>query len=280
MGTAIARTLLAADYSVTVWNRDPAKVSPLVDEGAIASETLSDAIKANPASIICIKTHETTRAILAPLQAELAGKTIIDLSSGGAGEAEALVEMLRQNDATWQLGMINAYPSGIGEPETAILYGGPRTVWDVWGETLRILGGRSEHVGTAPSAVPALFAALFTARQGFIFGLIYGGAVAKRAGLDLEALAKLVPITHAMAGTYGEMFARTVPNSEYDNAEATMDVYRLALNDVLATFEETNTRDDLPRLLRDLTAEAVAEGHDLKQLTYLVEHLANPNTPR
>ena len=274
MGAALARTLLASRRTVTVWNRSAEKAGPLLAAGAQLATTLEEAVAASPACIICIKTHATTTELLAPLGDRLKGKAILDLSTGGAGEAETLVAMLTANGASWLIGMINAYPSGVGQADTAILCAGPDEVWAAQGDAIRALGGRSAHVGTTPSAIPALFAAMFTARQGFMFGMIYGGAVAKRAGLDLKTFAAQIPITHGVAGSYGKLFANTVPEAKYDNAEATMEVYRLALEDVLGTFKETGTPDALPRLMLDLTAEAVADGHDLKQLTYLVERLA------
>ena len=274
MGTALGQALLTSGFGVTVWNRDPTKAAAMVAAGATQAASLEDAISASPAAITCIKTHATTTELLAPLGGNLAGRVIIDLSSGGVAEAEALVAMLTDNGANWAIGMINAYPSGIGKTETSILCACPEEVWKTYGDVIRALGGASSHVGTTASAIPALFAALFTARQGFMFGMLYGGAVAKRCGLDLQALADLIPVTHGMAGNYGKLFGSTVPTGNYDNAEATMDVYRLALADVLATFEETGTSDAMPRLMHDLTAEAVASGHDSKQLTWLVEHLA------
>ena len=216
----------------------------------------------------------TTTELLRPLGTALAGKTIIDLSTGGAKEAEELVAMLLAAGARWQIGMINAYPSGIGKPETAILCAGPAEVWAAHGDVVRTLGGASAHVGTEPAAIPGLFAAMFTARQGFMFGLIYGGAVCRKAGLPMEAFAAQVPVTFGMAKNYADLFMRSVPARAYDDAGATVAVYLAALDDALSTFEATGTTDALPRLMRDLAARGVAEGYAAKELTALVEMLA------
>ncbi|MDU8912596.1 NAD(P)-dependent oxidoreductase [Aestuariicoccus sp. MJ-SS9] len=274
MGAALAATLLKSGRSVTVWNRSPDKAADLVARGATLAASVEDAVGASPATLTCLQTHETTHDLLAPLGPALAGKVVLDLSTGGAEEAEALVAMLTGAGATWQIGMINAYPSGIGQDETAILCAGPEEVWRDWGPAIRALGGASAHVGTEPSAVPALFAAMFTARQGFMFGLIYGGALCRKAGLPMESFAAQIPVTHGVAGNYGKLFARTVPGRDYDNAEATMEVYLRALDDVMATFKATGTSDAFPRLMRDLTQKALDGGEAGRQLTALVEMLA------
>lgn len=273
MGTALAKTLLQSGSTVTLWNRSPEKAAPLVAAGASLAASPQEAVAASDATLFCVKTHKTTGELLRPFAEELAGKTIIDLSSGGVDEAKELVEMLTAAGAQWQIGMINAYPSGIGQPKTAILCAGPAQVWDRWGDAIRALGGASAHVGTEAAAIPGLFAAMFTARQGFMFGLIYGAAVCRKAGLPLEAFAAQVPVTLAMAGNYADLFMRTVPAREYDDPGATVSTYRDALDDVLATFEATGTTDALPRLMRDLARRGVEEGYRDKELTALVEML-------
>ena len=274
MGSALARTLLDNGHSVTVWNRSPDKAAPLVATGAQLAESGAEAIRASPATITCLKNHETVTAYLSNLRGHLKGKTIIDLSTGGADEARDLVTLLESAGAGWQIGMINAYPSGIGKPETAILCAGPEDVWADWGDTIRVLGHASDHVGTRSDTIPGLFAAMFTARQGFMFGLIYGGAVCKRAGVSLEAFADVVPVTLGMAGNYADLFIRTVPSGDFADPGATVAVCLAALPDTLSPFEPTGTPDDFPRLMRDVTQAAVENGLEAKELTALVAMLS------
>lgn len=274
MGAALASALLASGRSVTVWNRSADKAAALVAEGAVLAGSLKEALAASDVTIVCVKNHATAMAMLAGEAEELSGKTVIDLSTGGAEEAEALVSVLEGAGASWQIGMINAYPSGVGKDETSILCAGPEEVWAATEGFIKAMGGASAHVGTTAAAIPALFAAMFTARQGFMFGLIYGGAVCKRAGLPVQAFADQVPVTLGMAARYGVLFGDTVPEGKYDESEATMQVYLNALDDVMSTFEGTGTTDALPRLMRDLTQAAVDQGLGDKELTALVEVLA------
>ena len=93
-GAALASTLLQSGRSVIVWNRSADKAAPLVDAGAVLAASPEDAVAASEATIVCIKTHKTTSELLRPLAGQLGGKTILDLSTGGAEEATELVEML------------------------------------------------------------------------------------------------------------------------------------------------------------------------------------------
>lgn len=274
MGSAMARTLLAGGRSVTVWNRSAHKADPFVDAGAGIAASAADAISSSEVSILCIRNHVAAAELLRPESGALAGKTVLQLSTGSAKEAETLVELLTGAGAGWLIGMINAYPGMIGKEDAVILCASPSEVWDRHGDAIRTLAGASEHIGSSPAAIPGLFAAMFTARQGFYFGLIYGAAVCRNAGVPLEVFVAQMPLTLKVAGAYADNFQRKAPEQRYDDTEATLETYLGALNGILATFEETGTTDDFPRLMRDLTQRGFDEGHAGKDLTVLIETLS------
>jgi 3-hydroxyisobutyrate dehydrogenase-like beta-hydroxyacid dehydrogenase len=273
MGTALAQCLLKNNYRLTVWNRSPDKIEPLVLAGAAEASLLAKAVAASPIVIVCIKNHEETLRLLEPLGSELNGKTIVDLSTGDAADAEKLVSFLHAHEAEYLIGMINAYPSGVGEPDTTIITVGAEDTWARYSDVIKTLGGSSSYVGTEPSALAALFAALFTTRQGFMFGMIYGALVCQKAGVPLQAFSAQIPVTMGMMKNYYKVFADTVPTGNFDNAEATMATYYAALDDALQTFKSTDTPCELPKLMCDKTKAAMNDGLSDKQLTALVKHM-------
>lgn len=273
MGGALALALLRKGYSVTVWNRSPDKAAPLVAAGAKAAGSAAEAIAASPATVTCIASHDKTIALMEGVAGSLRGKTIIELSTGGAKEAEELARLLEKNGATWLIGIINAYPNAIGKPETVLSVVGADAVWDRWKPAVRALGGSSAHVGTMAGMAAALFAALFTTRQGFMFGMIYGALVCKKAGIPLDAFAAQVPVSMGMLPSYHKYFSDTVPAGNYDNPQATMTTYAAALDDALSTFRAAGAHAELPQLFSDLARRGVEAGLSDKALTALVELL-------
>lgn len=275
MGSALARTLLENGYAVTVWNRSPEKAGPLVSAGATAAETAAEAVAASPATITCIASHDKTIALLETMASSLRGKTIIELSTGGATEAEALAKLLSDNGAGWLIGIINAYPPAIGKPESVLTIVGDPAHWETWKPAIMALGGSSAHAGTEAGMLAALFAALFTTRQGFMFGMIYGGLVCKKAGIPLETFAKQIPVSMGVLPSYHKYFSDTVPARNFDNPPATMTTYAAALDDALSTFKAVGAPAELPQLFSDLAHRGVDAGLDEKALTALVELLAS-----
>jgi len=274
MGSALARAQIAAGRSVTVWNRSAEKAAPLVAEGAIAATTASEAISASPVTITCVKSHPQTIGILRNAGNVLPGKTIIELSTGGATEAEELSQFLEDAGAEWMFGIINAYPHMIGNEDAVLSVVGTEEQWVANSPIIKAMGGASVHVGDQAGMLAALFAGLFTVRQGFMWGMIYGALACKKAGISMQAFSDLVPISMGMMKPYYDYFAATVPEASYDNPPATMQTYAAALEDVLASFEALGARDELPRLFVEMANKGMAAGYEDQALTAVIEVLA------
>ncbi|SLN30565.1 2-hydroxy-3-oxopropionate reductase [Roseovarius albus] len=271
MGSALARTLIKNGYIVTVWNRSKDKIGPLVSEGAIAAGSASEAIDASLATIICIKSHDQTLELLQTCKTSLNGKTIIELSTGGASEADALTQFIAAQGGSWLVGIINSYPTAIGGKDTVLTVVGEPALWEKWQPHITALGGGSIHVGTNASMLAALFAALFTTRQGFMFGMLYGALVCQKAGIPLDNFAKLIPVSMGVLPSYHQYFADTAPTGNFDNPPATMATYTAALDDALKTFDEVGAPNELPKLFSDAAHKGMDAGLEDKALTALVE---------
>jgi 3-hydroxyisobutyrate dehydrogenase-like beta-hydroxyacid dehydrogenase len=277
MGSTLARCQMKAGRTVTVWNRSLEKAAPLVSDGAIAAATVSEAIKASPVTISCVKSHPQTLEILRNASSVLPGKTVIELSTGGARDAEELAAFLQANHAGWMVGIINAYPHMIGGEDTVLSVVGTESQWATYGPIIKAMGGGSVHVGDKAGMLAALFAGLFTVRQGFMWGMIYGALACRKAGIPLQKFSDLVPISMGMMKPYYDYFAATAPDGNFDHPPATMKTYAAALEDVLATFETLGARDELPRLFVDMTRKGLAEGLDEKALTAVIDVLYREN---
>ncbi|MFA3918550.1 NAD(P)-dependent oxidoreductase [Ruegeria hyattellae] len=277
MGSALARAQLKAGRSITVWNRTSEKATPLVSAGATSAATVSEAISASPVTITCVKSHPQTKELLTAASKVLPEKTIIELSTGGAKDAEDLAQLIENAGGQWMVGIINAYPHMIGDDETVLSVVGTAEQWAAHGSIIKAMGGSSVHVGDEAGMLAALFAGLFTVRQGFMWGMIYGALAAKQAGIPLKTFSDLVPISMGMMKPYYDYFAATAPNATYDDPPATMRTYAAALEDVLASYEVLNARDELPRLFVEMAQKGMDAGLEDKALTAVIDVLANEN---
>src|SRR5262245_16268708 len=99
MGSAIATRLLGQGHTVTVWNRTPAKVAPLLTAGGTAAESPAALAAASEAIITILTdaaaidaTYGGTAGLLA---GDVKGKLFIEMSTVQPETEQALAEKVR-----------------------------------------------------------------------------------------------------------------------------------------------------------------------------------------
>ena len=272
MGTALARTLLENGHGVTVWNRSADKAKALVETGAELAESPAAAITASPLTLVCIKSNSDTRRLL-ETAGDLAGRKIIELSTGSAPEAKALAAWLREQGANYLIGMICVFPRDIGDAESTIITVGEEPLWRQSETILKCLAGKSSYVGEDIGALAILYSALLLPRQGFMFGMIYGALLCKKAGLPLSTYVEQMPLTIKVVHDYYDVFSTSVLLDDYSDPQASIDVYVAAFADTLESFREHGADDRLPRLMADLLERGAAAGLGGQQITALIDLL-------
>ncbi|WP_307847242.1 NAD(P)-binding domain-containing protein [Micromonospora sp. D93] len=65
MGTALARTWLAAGHPLTVWNRTPARAAALAPHGARVADSAAQAVAANTLVVVCLLDDTSVGEVLA-----------------------------------------------------------------------------------------------------------------------------------------------------------------------------------------------------------------------
>ena len=274
MGSALAQTLLQSGYKVTVWNRTPKKVADLADRGAITAVSCSEAIAASPLTVICIKSHSDTRQLLESTE-NLESKNIIELSTGSAPEAESLAESIRSKGAGCLIGMICTFPRNVGNEDSTIVTVGDGALWKQSEKMLKTLAGKSTYIGDNIGSLAILYSALFLPRQGFMFGMIYGALLCKKAGLPMQTYVEQMPLTIKVVNDYYDVFSSSVLSDNYSDPQASIDTYIAAFADTLESFRNHNVNDELPQLMASLLEQGANAGLGDKQITSLINVLNN-----
>lgn len=117
MGTALARTWLAAGHCPTVWNRTPAKAAALAAEGASVAATAADAVAASALVVVCLLDDASVGSALEGI--DLTGKDLVNLTTSTPGEARARAAWAEERGARYLDGGIMATPTMIGAPGAA-----------------------------------------------------------------------------------------------------------------------------------------------------------------
>ncbi len=198
MGTALAKAQVKAGHEVTVWNRSPQRMTPLVELGAKGTQSVAAAVQASPFIMICIDNYAATSALLraGDVAIHLAGRSVIQLSTGTPSEAREAEAWLMARDAAYLDGIIEAYPDGIGAADAQLLFSGSKAIFEASRPFLRCLGGDlrfvSEHVGAAN----ALDLADLSWSLGRYVGFAHGARLCESEGVDLDLFATRHPEGH------------------------------------------------------------------------------------
>ncbi|MFE7708218.1 NAD(P)-dependent oxidoreductase [Streptomyces sp. NPDC057486] len=191
MGTALARTWLAAGHPLTVWNRSPARADALATEGASAAGTAAEAVAANRLVVLCLLDDASVGQTLAG--ADLAGKDLINLTTSTPGQARALAAWARERGARLLDGGIMAVPPMIGAAGSGgyIFYSGSRALFDAHRETLAVPAGAT-YVGEDPGFAALHDVALLSAMTGMFAGVAHAFALIRKENIEPRALAPLL----------------------------------------------------------------------------------------
>ena len=157
MGSGVARRLLAAGHSVTVWNRTPRKARPLLDAGAKWADSPREVAERVEVVFTMVTNTDAVRAVTEGPDGILAGlgpgKVYVDMSTQSPAASRELAEQVRELGAR----MLDAPVSGsvvtLEEGKLSIMVGGDADVFERLKPILEAIGPRVFHIGPNGSAV-------------------------------------------------------------------------------------------------------------------------------
>lgn len=270
MGSALARAFLRNGHGVSIWNRTKARMTPVANEGAVPYETAWQAVRASPVTVICIDNYDATRALIDSegLLEALAGRTLVQLSTGTPAEARQFARWLNSNGIVVLDGAIMPYPEGIGADDAQILFSGPDDIYSRNQRLLGALGGDVRYVGAEIGAAAVLDMALLSHQLANYLGVWHGARVCESEGLGIDLFASLLPPQDPAAH-----LARRISEHDYDQPGATLEVWNAALDRILEQAQTNKINQEIPELISSLFRRAIALGHGHRDIATVIEVL-------
>jgi len=273
MGSALATALLRERFPTTVWNRTPSKTEPLARLGARVAASLEDAVRLSDVVILIVSNYSIGEQLLQPADvvSALAGKVLVQLSTGTPQEARHMESWANQRGIAYLDGAIMSYPSGIGQPECTIFYSGPKEVFDGVRPVLMTFGGNTTYVGSAVGHASAFDMAGLTFVLGAMFGFVGGYVICTQEGLPgkafMDSVKSLLPATEGiLAG-----IAATIESGRYAGDEATIDAWSVGPREFIEWCNERGIRHEIASAQQKLFDEAMKTGQGEADFAYLYE---------
>jgi len=262
MGTIIARTLAERGKRVAVWNRSPGKAEALRAEGVGICATAEDALRASPVSILVLLNSEAAYDTLDTMRASgaLAGRTIVNYSSGSAEEGQRLHELIAGAGGRFVKGTIMAYPRNIGHPESYCIHAGDLEAFEDHREILTLLAGHPIFLPWKESyaLATAINAQTFTAMLSFFE---VAGA-AHRMGLPIGTMARQInDAARFFAADAIEDAIRRFEGAGFAGDQATIDVHQAGFAYIRDYMRSQGAATPIFDAICDVVRQAQRAGH-------------------
>ena len=251
MGSAVARQALDSGHSVTVWNRTSAKTEALHKAGASVASNVADAVDAADIVVVLLLNYDIAQHLLWPEADRLAGKTILNLTTGTSGEAEKWASWAEEHDVAYLDGGILATPDLIGQPAALFLLSGSQTAYDECRSLSESLGTQ-QYVGEKAGIASLYDTAMLTAMYGMFFGFFHGAAVVESVGVTAADLADSVaPFVTAMTAALPYLAKAIDDRNFVTGTEQTLDFTANALKTIATNARERGIDPSLIDAFRD-----------------------------
>jgi len=261
MGEALVYPYLDAGQDVTVWNRTAQRAEPLVAKGAKLVESLEDAIISSDLIIVCLADYDIAGDLLrrAGIEALLAGKTLVHLTTGNGAQAEEWATWAKQKGIDYLDGAIMDYPTKIGHPECLLLISGEQSVYETYATQLTLLG-RMTFVGAHIANANHLDGALLTMYYGNTFSLMQSLAMLMGEGVDIETLREPLEAFKPVIDSTWKRTLDHVLSGDYSGNEASINVHLLGIESLMKRAESAGVEHKLLSLFNDYIEKTEALG--------------------
>ena len=280
IGTPMARHLAVPEFSLSVWNRTPAKATAFAAEFAVrAAATPGKAARGTDIIITCLPSSREVEALLDGPNGLLAGmakgSVLVDCTSGDPATSRRIAARLAERG----IGFLDAPVSGgVAGAEIAtltVMVGGDAAILERVMPVLDAFGEKIVHCGPvgAGHALKAINQAMLAIH---IWSLGEGLAALEKAGVTAAVALDVINASSGRSNSSQNLFPQRVLTRAFPRT------FRLALLDKDVGIAAQVAREQkVPSPLLQLTAELFAAAHrelgeeaDHVEVVKIIEHQA------
>ncbi|MFJ8040431.1 NAD(P)-dependent oxidoreductase [Kitasatospora sp. NPDC096147] len=272
LGQALAATLLTAGHSTTVWNRSPGKAAGLAERGARHATDPASAVAGAELVVVSLLDFPTVHGVLEPLGEVLAGRTVVNVTSGTPDQARTMAAWAERYGVRYLDGAVMAVPQTIGTPEAFVFYSGSPEAYDEHRELLALFG-EPKHLGDDPGLALLQDVALLSGMYGLFAGHFQAVALGWSAGLSaVEVTGQLVRWLTALLPALPH-FAAEMDARDYTTETSNLAINATGLGNILTATERQGVPTALLAPLQELFLRQLDAGHAAASLSRAVEEL-------
>jgi len=258
MGMPIAECLVAAGHRLTVYDKNPQAMAPLLGHGATAAaDNPAEAAYAaevvftslpGPAQVEAVALEPDT-GILAGLRK---GGTYIDLTTNAPATVRRVAEAAKKRDVAFLDAPVSGRP-----PNMTVMVGGREADFGHCKPLFEAIAANVFYVGPSGAGATAKLVTQYLGYTGFI-AAIEGMLIAAKAGIDLATLARIVPVSAGQSRAFDNIPRGVFPGSFA--AGGTLDIVAKDVELACQLARDVGAPATLGALASDIYKRAQAQG--------------------
>jgi len=257
MGAPIAEYLIGAGHRLTVHDVRPAAMAKLAALGAsVADSPMEAAYAAETVFTSLPGPSQVESAALDPERGIFAslrrGGTYIDLTTNAPATIRRVADAARQREIRFLDAPVSGRP-----PNMTVMVGGRDSDFAQSRPLFEAIAANVFHVGPSGAGCAAKLVTQYLGYTGFI-AAIEGMLMAAKAGIDLDTLARIVPVSAGQSRTFDNI-PRGVLNRSF-TAGGTLDIVAKDMDLAVALAREVGAPGSLGALALDVYKRAQAQG--------------------
>ena len=228
MGAPMASRLLAAGYSVTVYDTNEAATAPLVEQGASAASSPAEVASRAPIVLMSLPVPGVVQAVALGENGVIAGsaaKTVIDLSTTGPAIAGTAARVLAERGITWVDAPVSGGVTGARNGTLAVIVSCPKDTYEAIEPILKVFG-RGFFTGEKPGSAQVVklannllaAAALVVSSEALAMGV--------KAGVDAKVMVDIINASSGRNSATQDKFPRAILPRTFDFGFATALSYK------------------------------------------------------
>ena len=151
MGSGMSMNLLRAGFPLTIWNRTPSKMKPLLDAGAGGAGSPREVAEMSDVVVdIVTDSPDVEEVLLGPegvIQGARPGTVVVDMSTISPSVTRRIAEELGKNGVRMLDAPVSGGDVGAREGTLSIMVGGEEEVYEECLPIFRAMGRTITHVG-------------------------------------------------------------------------------------------------------------------------------------
>lgn len=274
MGSALVRAFVENGRVVTVWNRSPEKAASLIEKGATLAIDVVTAISASPIIIVCVTNYAASNQILGEAATDLAGKLLIQFTTGTPQDARANEAWAHEHGAEYLDCAIAGGPESIGTPDAHILVSGNEATFRKAEPILRLLANNLDYKGESIGLASAWDMVMLMRFYGMFLSLFHSVQICQAEGIPLE---QYITLLGEQGKGYEKWLCENIQSGNYQETSAPLELWAGAIQNIARHAQECGIQAEFPVLASDLFQKAVAAGYGREEVSAAFKVLQKPS---